>query len=190
MRKVIVEDYNIEWAEEFNKLKQIYLTHLEHLVVAIEHVGSTAVPGLAAKPILDIDIIIDDESKKEQIINILKEIGYTHQGDLGIKGREAFKRNDEKVPYDQIMDLKLDHHLYLCVLGTISLENHIKFRDFLRNNEAAVIEYSALKKELAKKYEYDINRYVEEKTPFITKMLALAGISQRDIEDITLQNTL
>jgi GrpB-like predicted nucleotidyltransferase (UPF0157 family) len=188
MRKIVIEDYNEEWANEFEELKTIYLHHFRQQNIDVQHVGSTSVPGCAAKPILDIDIIIDTTEKIQQVISKLNELGYTHLGDLGIKGREAFKRDSIRVPYHEDKSYKFEHHLYICVASSISLKNHLQFRDYLRRNKAAVLEYSNLKKELANKYENDIDSYIENKTNFITNILLKTGLNENDVLEITSQN--
>lgn len=188
MREIIIEDYNPKWAEEFEKLKQVYLAKLKDINVDIQHVGSTSVYGLSAKPIIDIDIIVNSEKEVKEVIERLEELGYVHEGDLGIKGREAFKRYSDKVPYKIGIDKWISHHLYVCIKGCISLENHLRLRDYLSKNPDAVIEYGNLKKELSNKYKYDIDSYVEGKTAFITNILNKQGISKKDINDIINMN--
>ncbi|CUQ07099.1 protein YqkA [Clostridium baratii] len=101
---VVVEDYNPRWKTEFEKIKEELMMALSHKIIFIEHVGSTAVEGLAAKPIIDIDIVIDDNFKEVKMI--LESIDYISEGDLGIHGREAFKYyNKEHL---------MKHHLYVC----------------------------------------------------------------------------
>lgn len=188
IREIIIEDYNPKWAEEFKKLKQVYLTKLEDINVDIQHVGSTSVKGLSAKPIIDIDIIVDNEEELNKVIQFLDELGYIHMGNLGIKGREAFKRRSGKVPYKIGVDKWYSHNLYVCIRGCISLENHLRFRDYLRKNPDAVIKYGNLKKELSIKYKYDIDSYIEKKTAFITDILNKSGISKQDIDEIKNMN--
>lgn len=89
--KVVVEKYNTRWINEFFKLKLYFQKILGDRIIAIEHVGSTAVYGLAAKPIIDIDIIIDNYNNFSEIISRLKKHGYYYEGDLGIKDRHAFR---------------------------------------------------------------------------------------------------
>ncbi|NFS94782.1 GrpB family protein, partial [Clostridium botulinum] len=101
-KHVIVEDYNPKWKESFESIKDELLAVLSGKIISIEHIGSTSVEGLSAKPIIDIDIVIDrnfDEVKKE-----LETISYIHEGDLGIYGREAFKYSNK--PHLMV------HHLY------------------------------------------------------------------------------
>ena len=188
MRTIVVVDYNPQWKVEFEKLKAIYMKKLGDLPVDIQHVGSTAVPGLAAKPIIDIDIIVPNVETLEVVISRLAELGYEHQGDMGIKGREAFKRVDESVPHCEYTDSWMEHHLYALIEGCVSLENHLRLREYLRDHEEDVRAYGELKKKLAKKYPHDIDSYIEEKTWLITEILSKAGISTDELDDITEQN--
>lgn len=111
---IIIEDYDEKWPLLFENLKSIYLKELNDLILDIEHVGSTAIPGLAANPILDIDLIINSRELLPDIVGHLKGLGYEHEGDLGAKGREAFKRINETVPYTNPAYKKPEHHLYVC----------------------------------------------------------------------------
>ncbi len=88
---VLIQKYNPEWQRMFHEIRDALMTTLEGLDVAIEHVGSTAIPGLSAKSIIDIDIIFGDDCFPN-LVKRLEEIGYHHNGDQGIRGREAFKR--------------------------------------------------------------------------------------------------
>lgn len=184
MKEIIVENYNSDWADIFKKLKQVYLNRLGNLNVDIQHVGSTSVPGLAAKPIIDIDIIVKNQEDINIVIQNLEKIGYIHVGDLGIKGREAFKRKSNEVPYKEGISSWNDHHLYVCMSGCASVENHLSLRNYLKENPQAIIEYGNLKKDLAEKYKYDINSYIKKKTDFIVKILEKTCISKNDINDI------
>ena len=150
------------------------------MAVDIQHVGSTSVPGLAAKPVLDIDIIIDSQEKLLPVIEKLAELSYSHIGDLGIEGREVFKNTTGGVDFP--------HNLYVCVQGAASLENHLRFRDYLRLNPEAAMEYGLLKKELAAKFPHDIDAYIDGKTDFITNVLAEVGMDKASIEKIDLAN--
>lgn len=188
MKKIIVEDYNPLWQEQFKLLKSFITDNLKEFHITIEHVGSTSVEGLAAKPILDIDIVINDDTDSLKIIHTLHKLGYLHQGDLGIKGREAFKRASAAVPYCPTNTNWMDHHLYLCRRNIPALQNHLNFREYLRNNPTSVQKYGELKKKLAKKYPYDIDSYVESKTEFIINILKKCGFHSSDLSMITEQN--
>ncbi len=188
MRKIKVEDYDPKWAQAFEDLKKAYLEHIRKDLI-VEHVGSTSVPGLAAKAIIDIDIIVKSEKEVKELIEALEDLGYYHQGNLGIEGREAFKRAIKEVPLLTEHHSKwYPHHLYVCLENSVGLKNHLAIRDYLLKNEEAVKEYSELKKELAHKYPHDIDSYISEKTPFLTKILEAAGLSDKEIKEVTDSN--
>jgi len=188
MREITVVEYNPDWENEFNKLKEVYLVALKGVNIDIQHVGSTSVKDLAAKPIIDIDIIAGGENEKEKIIRILENLGYKHLGDLGIKGREAFKADDESVPRNDKYKKFMEHHLYLIEKGNVNLTNHLKLRDFLRSNPVAAKEYGDLKKKLAEEYKYDIDSYIEKKTALITGFLKKMGMTKKELKLITGEN--
>ncbi len=165
---VIVLPYNEEWKSDFEKIKKELCCALEGLIIGIEHVGSTSVEGLSAKPCIDIDVIIKDYSVFEAVVSDLAAIGYTHEGNLGIKDREAFK-------YSNKPHLK-KHHLYVCPQDSAELYRHITFRNFLRANPDAIKKYSAAKETAAKLFPNDIDKYIEYKSPCIEELYALCGL--------------
>lgn len=165
---VIVLPYSKEWKSDFEKIKKELVCALEGLIIGIEHVGSTSVEGLSAKPCIDIDVIIKDYSVFEAVVSALAAIGYTHEGNLGIKDREAFKYTDK--PH-----LK-KHHLYVCPQDSAELYRHITFRDFLRANPDAIKKYSKVKETAAKLFPNDIDKYIEYKSPCIEELYALCGL--------------
>lgn len=170
-KPVIIEDYNDDWPFIFNELKEILEKKLGDLALTIEHVGSTSVHGLAAKPIIDLDVVIDSIAVLPQVIIKLNKLGYFHEGNLGVENREAFARRDEKVPYSKDLNLKPEHHLYVCVRESDPLIKHITFRDILRKHPHLVREYSILKKELAGKYKNNRSKYTEGKTEFVQSVM-------------------
>ncbi len=170
-KKIKVVDYDPDWKSEFKRLKSIYIEHLEDLIVRVEHVGSTAVPGLCAKPHLDIDLVIESYSFFSEVVDALARLGYEHQGDFGIQGREAFKRKDEKVPRDGSGSIEHSHNLYVCPKDSRELKRHIAFRDHLLEDEECRKRYSELKRKLAKKYRDDREAYTEGKSKFIERVL-------------------
>lgn len=158
-KHVIVLPYDEQWKQDFQNIRDEISDALGELALAIEHVGSTSVHGLSAKPIIDIDVVIEDSSVLNLVITELEKIGYRYEGNLGIVGREAFK-------YDGKEHLR-KHHLYVCPKDSAELKRHIAFRDYLRSHPQAVLEYSRIKEEGAKLYPYDIDKYIEHKGPFI-----------------------
>ncbi|RXJ04587.1 hypothetical protein DS745_04175 [Anaerobacillus alkaliphilus] len=147
---VIIEEYNPDWAISFSSIKKIIEAELGELAVEVEHVGSTSVEGLSAKPIIDIDVVIEDRSLLPKVIKKLANLGYIHNGDQGIPGREAFKRVDQYVPRSENNAEWMAQHLYVCTKDNVEIKRHLAFRDYLRQNQEAVIEYESLKKHLAK----------------------------------------
>jgi len=109
------------------------------------------------------------------IIVKLEQLGYEYEGDLGVKDREAFKRISDKTPLDGSGRIWQKHHLYCCTKNSISLKNHIEFRDFLRTHPEKVKQYGDLKKRLIFQHPFDTNLYTELKTPFITEILKETG---------------
>ncbi|WP_124114147.1 GrpB family protein [Paenibacillus xylanexedens] len=171
IKSIIIEDYNNEWPKMFFDLKSILEHRLGDLVLRIEHVGSTAVPGLAAKPILDIDVVIDSMDLLPDVIQGLESLGYDHEGNFGVENREAFARKDANVPYSIVKIQKPEHHLYVCNKESKELLKHISFRDTLISNPEFVVEYANLKKELAIKYRENRQSYTDGKTEFVNKVL-------------------
>ena len=168
-KHIVVLPYDEQWKQDFLKIKAELTDALGQLIIRIEHVGSTSVPGLSAKPIIDIDVVIKDYSLFENVVSALGKIGYQHEGDLGIKGREAFKYSGKE-------HLR-KHHLYVCPEDSPELKRHMAFRDYLRTHPDAVWEYSRIKEEGAARYPDDIERYIAHKSPFIERIYAELGLS-------------
>ena len=167
-KHVVVNSYDPIWAKDFIAIRDELNTVLSDLVLGIEHVGSTSVEGLSAKPIIDIDVIIQDRENLPDVISALQKIGYSHEGDQGIPGREAFK-------YEGKEHLR-KHHLYVCAKDAEELRRHLAFRDYLRSNSDAVAEYSRIKEEGALLYPWDIDKYIEHKSPFIESIYKRIGL--------------
>ncbi|KEK23428.1 GrpB family protein [Bacillus gaemokensis] len=162
-RTIEIMPYNPKWKEEFQKIKQMIEGYIGDLILRIEHVGSTSVEGLAAKPIIDMDVVIDNYAILPDIIQRLEKEGYQHQGNLGVEGREAFQRT--------YVDSFMKYHLYVCPKDGKGYLEHIALRDYLSSNETARKEYEELKYRLAENYRFDIDRYCEAKTGFVKGIL-------------------
>lgn len=154
---MVLSEYNELWPEQFENIKNILLNKFSGIVFRIEHVGSTSVKELSAKPKLDIDIVIPKEVSFEVIKEKLSELGYFHRGDLDVEGREVFDRNNSV--YDVVLD-NITHNLYACYEDNIELERHLLFRDYLRSNSEARLEYERLKKDIAERSGQDVKKYV------------------------------
>ncbi len=160
-KRVVVLPYDPNWKNEFEKIKAEVSQALGDTAISIEHVGSTSVEGLAAKPIIDIDAVVGNDDV-QTAIDKLATIGYIHEGNKGIEEREAFA-------YDGKEHL-MKHHLYVCPADSKELKRHLAFRDYLRSHEDAVKEYGSIKMEAAKLYPEDIDSYIEFKSPFIERI--------------------
>lgn len=172
MRIVVVES-DPAWPRQFDSLRRSIVTAVGDLALAIEHVGSTSVPGLAAKPVLDVDVVVRSAFVAEAIAG-LAAIGYEHRGNLGVPQREAFH-----APPGTIR-----HNLYVCPEDSPALANHRAVRDYLRAHPTAAREYGELKKRLALRFPDDIDGYVEGKTAFLAGILRACGFSVDAIADV------
>lgn len=166
-KSVVVEKWNPKWKDEFEKIVASLGKDIIYNSIKIEHVGSTSVEGLSAKPIIDLDIVIEND-KFEIIKRLLNDKGYEHEGDLGIEGREAFSYSGK----EELMT----HHLYVCPKDSKELFKHITFRDFLKNNPALASEYSKVKEQAAVLYHDDIDKYMEFKSEIIEKIYKKCGL--------------
>lgn len=173
--------YNSQWPVEYDALAAILWRAVGDVAVSIEHVGSTSVPGLAAKPILDIDIVIASRHDLPAIAERLTKLGYAHNGDQGCPGREAFKFPDTSVPHDPSGRHWPRHHLYVCDVDNIYYRRHVAFRDYLRSHADVAKEYGELKLSLAETYRDDRNGYTEAKTEFVFAVYRVIG----GLEDVT-----
>ena len=165
---VIVLPYDAKWKSDFEAIKKEIEAALGDLMIAAEHVGSTSVEGLSAKPCIDLDVVIQDDSVFNAVVRRLAAIGYIHEGNLGIKDREAFKYTDK-------LHLML-HHLYVCPQDSEELRRHITFRDFLRRTPEAVRKYSLVKEKAAALFPDEIEQYIAFKAPCIEELYKECGL--------------
>jgi GrpB-like predicted nucleotidyltransferase (UPF0157 family) len=174
-RRVEVVDYDPQWPATFADLKLVLEAKLGDLGRRIEHVGSTSVPGLAGKPVIDLDIVIESYDSLTEVAAHLAELGYTHVGDLGVPDREAFRRADEDVPRDGTGRKWPRHNLYVCPRDGAGLVQHLDFRDYLRAHPEEHPVYVALKRRLAEQFPEDIDSYAEAKSDYIREVLGRAA---------------
>lgn len=165
---MILAKYTSNWIKHFAEIKRELEIALDGIDYTIEHVGSTSVPNLDAKPIIDIDIIYADPADFELIKRRLVKAGYYHNGNQGIEDREVFKRNGIMV--SEILDA-IKHHLYVCPAGSKALERHILSRNFLRKNDWARLKYQEMKYELAEKAHQESKRYAALKELFVNDFI-------------------
>jgi GrpB-like predicted nucleotidyltransferase (UPF0157 family) len=153
---IVIVAYDPAWPREFEALRDRAAAALGDVAIAIEHVGSTAVTGLAAKPIIDLVVVVAPDDVLPAVDRLVA-IGYVHRGNLGVEGREAFSAPPGFFA----------HHLYVSPTDSEELRAQLAFRDRLRQDPAVAAEYEALKRELAVKYRDDRPGYTEAKTEFV-----------------------
>lgn len=168
MTVTLVQKYNPQWPWWFAKIRERLEVALEGTYVAIEHVGSTSVPGMTAKPVIDLDVVIVEE-RFAAVKEKLATLGYDHQGDLGVPGREAFDCIDKHVTSELPA-----HHLYVCARENHELRKHMAFRNFLWANPPYVEQLSALKWFLAAQHDNDRSAYMDGKSALVREITALA----------------
>lgn len=164
---ITVVDYDPHWPALFETLRAEVAGALGDLALAIEHVGSTAVPGLASKPIIDIGVLLRSAADLDLAIERLAAVGYKHRGDLGVPGREAFA-----VPTGAPR-----HHLYVCPPDSTEYLRHVAFRDYLRSHGEAAKAYGELKRSLAMRFRDDREAYNVAKREFVESVLRAAEAS-------------
>lgn len=175
---VEVVPYSPAWPRLFEEVAAELRAALREVPSAsVEHVGSTSVPGLAAKPVLDIDVIVPG-GQVPAAIAALESIGYTHRGDLGVKDREAFTAPDESPR----------RHVYVCVAGTLNLRNHLAVRDVLRSRPDLREAYAAVKLRLAADPAMDIDTYIAGKSAVLQQVLAESDLTAEEKLEILLLN--
>ena len=157
---MLIEKYTSDWVNQFNNIKSQLEAVLNGFECSVEHVGSTSVPNLDSKPIIDIDIVYGAKPNFEKIKQGLEKIGYSHHGNQGLEGREVFKRSGQLS--HEVLD-RIKHHLYVCPMDSKALERHLLSRNHLRKNEWARIKYQQMKYELAEQSNQDRKKYQELK---------------------------
>ena len=165
---VRVEPYHAGWPALFEREAARIRAALDGLPLRLEHVGSTSVPGLPAKPIVDIMAGRPPESPVEPYVAALVRAGYVHRGERGIPGREFFRRGDPR-----------SYHVHMVAMDSPLWHEHVGFRDYLRAHPETTAEYAALKRALAARYSLDREAYTDGKADFITSVLRRAGLPTR-----------
>jgi GrpB-like predicted nucleotidyltransferase (UPF0157 family) len=172
---IVIAPYDPTWPTWFTQVHDYVWPALDGLALRIDHVGSTAVVGLAAKPILDMDIVVSGGDLVAPITERLALIGYEWIGDLGVEGREVFRlRSAHHLP---------EHHLYLVTENNKAHVDHWLFRDLLSEDTEARDRYEALKKENAIVAAGDLNVYTARKAELVAELLGTAR-RERGLEEV------
>ncbi|MHC1695882.1 MAG: GrpB family protein [Eubacteriales bacterium] len=156
---LVIYPYDPNWITEFQRIHDYLMEQIGDLVIKIKHVGSTSIPGLCAKPIIDIAAIMESYEVFPEIVARLEKVGYRHEGDLGIKEREVFKRI--------IPDDFMDYHFYVYPKDSEENRRHTVFRNALLADKSLADEYGKLKMKLINEVNGDRVLYTNSKTDFI-----------------------
>ncbi|KAA9002011.1 GrpB family protein [Affinibrenneria salicis] len=164
MRKVIIVDYNEQWPGLFAAESSLLQITLGKVISRIHHIGSTSVPGLAAKPVIDIMLEVVGLSELDNCHSAMEQAGYTARGENGIPNRRYFIKGGNQ----------RSHHVHAFTVGDMQIVKHLAFRDYLIKNKKAADEYVEIKRAAALASENDIHRYSALKAAFIENHLRLA----------------
>ena len=165
-----VVPYSAEWPRQFDTVAaDLHRALVDVRSASVEHVGSTSVPGLAAKPILDIDVLVDPQDVPSAVA-ALEAIRYRHRGDLGVTGREAFWAPDDDPR----------RNVYVCETGTLNVRNHLAVRSVLRSRDDLRDRYAAVKLALAADPRMDIDTYLAGKSEVLQKVLEESDLTDQE----------
>lgn len=162
MRKVDVVSHDPNWRKVFEVESRQITDTLGKNVVAIHHIGSTAILGIYAKPIIDLLVEVKDIVKLDQQNSLMESLGYSVMGEFGIPGRRYFRKNDQAG--------NRTHHVHTFKVDSEQVERHLAFRDYMIAHPDDAQRYSKLKRKLARKYPTNIDRYMDGKDEFIKEM--------------------
>ncbi|NYT11952.1 MAG: GrpB family protein [Methanomassiliicoccales archaeon] len=164
---VEVVEYDPRWRDLFNEERKLLERALSGLIIAIQHVGSTSIPGMSAKPVIDIMICVKEQSSPYVYIERVGPLGYIYQ-----------EQEDEPERIYFMKGMPRTHHLHFILHDTKQYWEHILFRDYLIANRDAFEEYVDLKRELAKRFREDREGYWAGKDKFIKSIVEKARRSQ------------
>jgi len=164
-REIVIVDYDPTWPTKFERHAKKIQDALQGKAVSIEHVGSTAVPGLAAKPIIDIDLVVEDSSNESSYLPALEAAGYT----LRVREPDWYEHRMMRTP-------ELDVHIHIFSPDTPELARHVRFRDQLRNNPNDRMLYANTKRRLSNRTWNDMNDYARAKTEVIEGILSKTAL--------------
>jgi GrpB-like predicted nucleotidyltransferase (UPF0157 family) len=163
---ISVVPYDPLWPREFDRASAEVLTALGPTLLAIHHIGSTSIPGLHAKPVIDMLAVAADLAAIDQRSAAVERLGYEVMGEFGIAGRRYFRRDDPTG--------RRTHQIHAFADGSPHVRRHLAFRDFMRAHPALAGEYGQLKRSLAAAHPHDMEAYIDGKDAFIKEMQSRA----------------
>jgi GrpB-like predicted nucleotidyltransferase (UPF0157 family) len=172
-RKIFVLPYDPLWVESFNVEAKNLRSLFGAEIVEIHHIGSTSIPGMAAKPIVDVLPVVRDIHVIDRFNPVMHESGYLPSGEYGMPGRRYFVKGCIN---------QRSHHIHIYQSGHGDIERHLAFRDYLRTHPNKAKEYEVLKINLVKKYSEDREAYINGKDGFIKELERLALLWKQGME--------
>lgn len=170
---VKLSHYSPRWRERYRAEARRLKRYTEGSTYLLEHIGSTAIPGLDAKPIIDMAMLIPSLHRLPLWIKRLEKAGYTYKGEYGLAGRHFFTRGNP-----------VTHHFHLVAKGNVHWERWMLFRNFLRAHPEEAEKYNKLKNALALKYAHNRDAYTHAKTPLVKRLLKKAKNEQKTLKFI------
>lgn len=167
MKKVEVVPPNAQWRNEFEKEAECLAAALGENVVAVHHIGSTAIPNIYAKPVIDLLVEVKDITELDERSSVMRSLGYEVMGEFGISGRRYFRRDNQE-------GIRT-HQIHSFETGSAQIERHLAFRDYMIAHPEDARKYSELKRKLAEENPQNINGYMDGKDGFIKEIDRKAG---------------
>jgi len=161
-RLIEVVSYNPDWTNQYSVEAKSITATINNELIEIHHIGSTAIKGIFAKPIIDILAVVKNISAIDRLNQRMIVIGYRPMGEYGIEGRRFFIKGTDELR---------TCHLHVFQLNNPRITQHLYFRDYLITNPSIAEQYSNLKRRLAQECSHDINRYMDGKNPFIESII-------------------
>ena len=166
-QRVYLLPHDPRWSAEFARESAAVTEAMGDAFAAIHHIGSTAIPGISAKPVIDMLAVVRNVESLDARIPQVEALGYEAMGEFGIPGRRYFRKDDALG--------NRTHQIHAFAAGSPQIARHIAFRDFLRAHPGYADEYDALKQRLAAQFPSDISAYTDGKDEFIARVDALAA---------------
>jgi len=165
-RRIEIVPHNPGWAQKYSEEAALLSSIFGGLTLSIHHIGSTAIPSILAKPVIDIMIVVAEIESVEAYNPAMIAAGYVPRGEAGIPNRRFFRKDTEEIR---------SHHVHIYPQGDENIATHLNFRDYLRVHPDEARAYSQLKEKLAEEFRYDSENYTESKTDFVQRVNRLAA---------------
>jgi GrpB-like predicted nucleotidyltransferase (UPF0157 family) len=159
---IVLVPYEPRWCSDFEQESASVRASLGDLLISLHHIGSTAIPGIVAKPVIDMLAVVTDVALLDTGAHLLEELGYEAMGEFGIEGRRYFRKNSKEGART--------HQIHAFAGGSPEIDRHLAFRDYLREHPDEAQQYGNLKLELARHFMTDIDGYTDSKTEFIREI--------------------